>query len=63
MYPPFSLVFRYVVSRMIVMNFADITLFYCLKYLPVSTAITLYNMAPIFIFFFEAVYFKVHPAL
>ena len=45
------------------MNFADITLFYCLKYLPVSTAITLYNMAPIFIFFFEAVYFKVPPAL
>lgn len=32
---------------------------YCLKYLPVSTTTTLYNIGPIFIFFIEAFYFKV----
>ena len=36
---------------MLVMNFAVVIMFYCLKYLPVSTATTLYNIGPIFIFF------------
>lgn len=32
---------------------------YCVKYLPVSTVTTLSNTGPIFIFFVEAIYYKV----
>lgn len=46
-------------GRMVLMGMGNIVLFYCLKYLPVSTAITMYNLGPLFIFFIEALYFKV----
>lgn len=36
---------------------------YCLKYLPVSTVSSLGNVGPIFIFFIEAVYYKVFGAI
>ena len=32
---------------------------YCVKYLPVSIVSTLYNTSPIFVYFVEALYYKV----
>ena len=34
-------------------------LHYCVKYLPVSTVASLSNTSPVFIFFVEAIYYKV----
>jgi drug/metabolite transporter (DMT)-like permease len=53
------LVFILLLLRMASMNLAVILMFHSLNYLPVSTASTLYNLSPIFIFFIEAAYYRV----
>ena len=38
---------------------ASSLMLYCVNYIPVSTVTTMFNMSPIFIFFVEAVAYKV----
>ena len=45
------LVFRKVVVRIGFVGAGSTTVYYCLKYLPVSTVNTVLNLAPVFIFF------------
>ena len=51
--------FGKVVMRIGFVGAGSTTVYYCLKYLPVSTVITIMNMAPIFIFFIEAIAYRV----
>jgi drug/metabolite transporter (DMT)-like permease len=52
-------VFRKMITRVSVVGAASSLMFYCLTYIPVSTVVTLFNMGPIFIFFVEAIAYKV----
>lgn len=52
-------VFRVVMLRMLCTSGASAILHYCVKYLPVSTTVALFNTSPIFIYFIEALYYKV----
>ena len=57
------LVFRKTVMRLFFSTTLVVVNHYCIKYLPVSTVSSLGNVGPIFIFFIEAVYYKVSGVL
>lgn len=48
-----------IIIRIIYMGMGSITMYFCLKYLPVSMVATLYNTGPIFIYFIEKVQYNV----
>jgi drug/metabolite transporter (DMT)-like permease len=48
-----------VLVRIVLVGGGQTIVYYCLTYMPVSTVITLLNLGPIFIFFVEAVAYRV----
>ena len=55
----YDLVFKLIITRLVFSTFFAVSIYSATKYLPNSTVSSLSNTSPIFIFFIEAVYFKV----
>lgn len=58
-YSPTYPVFRQMIKRLMFSTSYAVLTHYCVKYLPVSTVVSLSNVGPIFIFFIEAIYYRV----
>ncbi len=52
-------VFKLVIVRIVFVGGGVTLVYFCLAYLPVSIVTTLFNLGPIFIFFIEAISYKV----